>query len=131
MWNQAVKPTVSVNAEAEPIIGQGLNSTRWNGFRIIILLLINIKLFTWKVNVLRYSRSTREKNPVRRATIFCLTSAILHYAHFHDEKEKDLDEWNLWKVGEEDHQIIEENVRRINQKIIGAVAHRRGDKCGI
>lgn len=55
----------------------------------------------------------------------------MHYAHFQSEKEKVLEEWNSWKEGEDDHQRIEEKVNKINQKIKGAVAHKRGDKCGI
>ena len=30
-WNHAVKPTVREKAPKEPVIGHGLNSTKWNG----------------------------------------------------------------------------------------------------
>lgn len=34
-WNQEVRPMVRARAPTEPVSGQGLNSTRWNGWRII------------------------------------------------------------------------------------------------
>lgn len=37
-WNQAVRPIVRVNAPREPVIGHGLNSTRWNGCRTMAYL---------------------------------------------------------------------------------------------
>lgn len=36
-WNHRVRPVVSVSAPTEPMRGQGLYSTRWYGWRIIIL----------------------------------------------------------------------------------------------
>lgn len=33
LWNHEVRPIVKINAPKEPVIGHGLNSTRWNGCR--------------------------------------------------------------------------------------------------
>jgi hypothetical protein len=39
MWNQDVSPVVKVNAPIEAVKGHGLISTRWKGWRIIIIFL--------------------------------------------------------------------------------------------
>ena len=36
-WNQATKPTVNANAPIDPVSGQGLNSTKWKGWRIMVI----------------------------------------------------------------------------------------------
>lgn len=39
-WNQEAIPVVSAKAAIEPVKGQGLYSTKWNGCRIIFTTFI-------------------------------------------------------------------------------------------
>lgn len=49
-WNHEAIPIARVKAPSEPVKGQGLYSTKWNGWRIIMIF--NYKPYTWKVFVL-------------------------------------------------------------------------------
>jgi hypothetical protein len=44
-WNHEARPPVNVNAPKDPVSGQGLNSTRWKGWRTIIFFKVLIFLF--------------------------------------------------------------------------------------
>lgn len=72
MWNQEVRPVVSIKAPIAAVKGHGLYSTRWNGCRGVVLLfalfwgrefgfrvkrcwniiLFISKFFSWKENVM-------------------------------------------------------------------------------
>lgn len=76
-WNHAVNPTAKVKAPIEAVKGQGLISTKWNGWRIIYNLSV-MKLFTWKVNILFILRLYKRNISINKFTVYCLLSAILY-----------------------------------------------------
>lgn len=98
---------------------------------VCVLLLIIVKLFVWKTNVRRYSRSIRGSVSVGRSTVFCLCSAILHYAHFQFENENLVFAAYVGNEGPCDHQRTEIRVSKINANKRGAKAHLKGARCGI